>query len=847
MKRIGDRLRDLLSAERQQRVPIARKFAEFRTIGAANNAFLENLAALVEQGKSPSRGGLGAVSAVYEALTGPVAAMVGGLVRMSGGRYSSLLKRYEEIDRDLAQVVLRSRPIEFGPAVIWPERETLPHPEEVGPKSARLAEVAAATDLTVPPFFVISSYAYRTFMGATGLQDLVSEALSEVDFADLKQVAQACTRIRDAVEAAVVPADLATEVASACSRLARQHHSEHGFAVRSSAVVEDTAASFAGQFETILNVHPAAVEGAYKRVIASKYRPAAIAYAAARGFTDEDVAMPVLVMPMVQPLASGVAYSVDPARSGVAVVTAVHGLAQHVVDGRVTPSRYLVERGPAPRVLERSDVVLETVLRCDGDSGLVEERGAVSALPDATVVAVAGAAWTLEDHFHCAQDVEWVVTEEGTVVVVQTRPLRTPSDRSRQVQAREVSGQRILATGGTRAAGGTASGVVFRPPEPAGSATVPDGAVLAVQWLDQRLVPLLGRISAIVAATGSPTGHMATVAREFGTPCIVGLGSALDALVEGTTVTVDAWSGTVYSGEVAELLEPDGDGTRSETIRDPVGIALELLTARVAPLTLTDPSSDEFRPANCKTLHDVARFVHQRAMAEMFAPDALDADERRRCRRLDSAMPMDIRVLDLGGGVDTDAKRALAVDEIVSLPLRALLEGMGDTRLRWSGPVGFDLRGFMSVVVRSAADDQRYGEPTYAMCSRDYAHFASRLAYHYATVDSVCGVLVNENYARFLFHGGAAVSERREWRAHFLATVLDYQGFVVRRTGDRVEAILGKRPADVVREALVLLGRLMVAARHLDMVMENRATADLFARAFLSGDYGFERVKQDLI
>ena len=257
MKSLGDRLRGLLATEKGRRVPIAQKFAEFRAIGTANNAFLENLAALVERSDSPARGGLGTVSAVYEALTGPVAAMVGALVRMSGGRYASLLQRYEEIDRDLAQVVLKSRPIEYGPAVIWPGRDALPHPEEVGPKSARLAEVATATGLAVPPFFVISTYAYRTFMGATGLQDLVNDVLWETDLGVPDQVSRACETVRAAIEVARVPEALAAEMAAACLRLAEKNASPFGFAVRSSAVVEDTAASFAGQFESILNV-PAA-------------------------------------------------------------------------------------------------------------------------------------------------------------------------------------------------------------------------------------------------------------------------------------------------------------------------------------------------------------------------------------------------------------------------------------------------------------------------------------------------------------------------------------------------------------------------------------------------------------
>jgi pyruvate,water dikinase len=188
----------------------------------------------------------------------------------------------------------------------------------------------------------------------------------------------------------------------------------------------------------------------------------------------------------------------------------------------------------------------------------------------------------------------------------------------------------------------------------------------------------------------------------------------------------------------------------------------------------------------------------------------------------------------------------MPLEYVNSVPLLALIEGMTDSRLRWSGPVGFDLKGFMSVVVRSAADDQRYGEPSYALCARDFVNFSSRLAYHFATVDSVCGEIVNENYSRLLFHGGAAIAQRREWRAHFLATVLRNNGFAVKHIGDRVEAVMAKRGAEETRDSLVMLGRLMVASRHLDMLMESRGAAETFAAAFLTGDFAFESVRRRL-
>jgi hypothetical protein len=301
------------------------------------------------------------------------------------------------------------------------------------------------------------------------------------------------------------------------------------------------------------------------------------------------------------------------------------------------------------------------------------------------------------------------------------------------------------------------------------------------------------------------------------------------------------------SSRAARMPEPDGldvDPRPDGRPPDPVRGAVHRLLDRVEPLTLAEPDSPRYRPENCTTLRDIARFVHQRSMVEMLAIGRLTPGERRRCRRLGWSMPMDVLLLDLGGGLAPFAGRTVPVDYVNSLPLQALIEGMTDPRLRRAGPVGFDLKGFISVVVRSAADDQRYGEPSYALCSSDYVHFASRLAYHFATADAICGSTLSENYARLVFFGGAAVAERRELRAHFLATVLRYYGFAVKHVGDRVEAVLAERGAEQIEESLVMLGRLMVASRHLDMVISSRMTADALADAFLSGDYGFQRVRR---
>ncbi len=837
------------AGQRPRRAPVAEKLAHLRAIGAANDAFLAALARFQERlsGGAPLR--LEAVPEAYAGLAAPVGVMVRALQAMRKHTYDEVARRFEALDRNLAQEVLRARPIEFGPLVVWPADPEASRAEVVGPKSARLAQLAAGGEYDVPPFFTVTSHGYRLFMEATGLQDLVDEAEATSDVHDGAALREFSERISTAILAAPFPALLEQALDAALAAAGAWAAGEGAVAVRSSAIAEDDESSFAGQFESVLNVPVTGVSAAYRRVVASKYRPEALKYAFARGFLGEDLAMPVLVMAMVRPRASGVVYSRSPEGLRQATVTAVRGLAQTIADGRVIPDQYLVTEGDPPRVEETVAGLQPVTLHCAAGGGVVEVPdegggGAALALDEVEASRVARLAWALERRFEGPQDVEWALGESGCLWVVQTRPLKPASAPARPERDKVPAGYRVLLRGGWRASGGVAAGPVLNLVDFMAVGDVPEGCVLVVPTTSPRLAGVMGTVAAVIAATGSATGHMATVAREFGVPCLVGAEGPSVRLADGQVVTLDADARIVYEGEVRELL---GERVRSlpPARRDPVRESLTRLLELVAPLTLTSPDSPTFDPEHCRTLHDIARFVHQRAMAEMFAVERLTAAERHTCRRLLWPRPMTVFVLDLGGAVAPEIGRQVALEDVSSVPLQALLEGMMDSRLRWAGPVGFDLKGFVSVVVRSAADDQRYGEPGYVLCSPEFVHFASRLAYHFALADAICGESVNENYVRFRFYGGAAVAQRREWRALFLATVLQHNGFLVTQTGDRVDAVLPKRTAEEIEDALVMLGRLMVASRHLDMLIESPAVANALVRAFLAGDYGFDQVRRD--
>ncbi len=837
-----------IARPRAARVSVQEKFACLRSIGSDNDAFLNSLARFQESLESGPTVRGGGVEEAYEALSSPVGSMARALVVMGEGRYDQLLRAYERLDRELSQEVLRARPMESGPLVLWPGEQFANLPEVVGPKTARLAELAVGGECDVPPFFVITAYGFRLFMEATGLQDLVQGALAVTDLNDDEALDAFAQLIMGAISDAPLPARLEQDIAIALRRLHGRTRDDLRVAVRSSAVVEDAESSFAGQFESVLNVPAGDVSGAYKLVVASKYRTEALRYASARGFLEADVAMPVLVMAMVEPEASGVAYSRNPDHPDSALVTAVSGLAQVVVEGRVIPDSFLVAEGEPPVVLLEAAGVRAVTLRCASAGGLEEAEGLGAAtrglaLNHHEAGRVAKLSWALERRFGAPQDVEWALDPSGVLWVVQTRPLTFSSGPAvRARPGRVLAGYRVLLRGAARASGGVVTGPVVKKENPANLGDIPSGCILVCPVTSPRLAGVMSKVAGLVTEVGSTTGHMSTVAREFGVPCLVGAERAMAVLANGQLVTLDAEAGVIYDGEVPELLA-EATPAAGVTHRDAVRESLQRLVDRVAPLSLTNPTDPHFNVEHCRTLHDIARFIHQQSIAEIFAIEGLAPGERRASRRLVWPRLMEVLLLDLGGGLAEASGRRVPVEDVRSIPLLALLEGMMDSRLRWAGPVGFDLKGFMSVVVRSAADDQRYGEPSFALCSRDFLHFASRLAYHFAILDAICGESVNENYVRFRFHGGAAVAQRREWRGHFLATVLRANRFEVTQVGDRVDAILAKRVAAELEEALVMVGRLMVASRHLDMVIESPAVAVALAQAFLSGDYGFEMVR----
>ena len=124
------------------------------------------------------------------------------------------------------------------------------------------------------------------------------------------------------------------------------------FAVRSSALAEDSAkASFAGEFETVLDVRTdEAVRSAIQTVRRSRHSERARAYSQARGLDTACLngghEMAVVVQRLVQADISGVLFTADPVTGSHnhMIGNYVHGLGERLVSGEATPHEFTLSR-----------------------------------------------------------------------------------------------------------------------------------------------------------------------------------------------------------------------------------------------------------------------------------------------------------------------------------------------------------------------------------------------------------------------------------------------------------------------------------------------------------------------
>ena len=704
----------------------------------------------------------------------------------------------------------------------------------VGGKAARLGELANVLSGNVPSGFVVTTAAYTRFLAHGEISASLREILKDVDvLADPLLLQRRADRACELVLAQDVPEVVSEAIEDAAQRL-RASGSPQRWAVRSSAVGEDGPSSFAGQFESVLDVPEHEIVSAWRRVVASVFSHRALSFRVACGAVSE-LAMPmaVLCMPMVDARWAGVLCTRDPGTStecgeATMLVSAVRGLASELVGGTEEGSTFRVSREHPERPLAAS-----------GDAAETPPPDGFRGPESAALVSLVGLARAAQTHFEEDLELEWAVDVEGEPYLLQARPLASANPR--RPERAEVE-QPVIAAGGSPVVTGRAVGEVCVIESWVRVQEVPGGCVLVIPHATPEFGHLLPRVEGLIAEHGSVAGHLASLAREFGVPAVFGMTGAASRLPRGEVVSLDAGRAKVYAGDVWPGEEP----AARHVERQRRAVSATPLHTLVLSLGLTDPRSPSFRPRGCRSIHDIVRFCHERGVAALFEAHAWrERPEQSGALRLAAPrLPIDLWVLDTGGGIAPAARGQASIDpdEVVSLPFHALWRGMTAPGVEWSGRTTVSLRGFASVVSSSMlereADPGSLATQAYMVVGSRYLNLNARLAYHFAMIDAVVGEVTENNQVRFRFWGGGAMPAQRDLRALFLAQVLQELGFMVERRGDLVVAALRRHSAARSQAGLEALGKLMGCARQLDMLLDGEARVKEYAGRFLAGDYG---------
>jgi pyruvate,water dikinase len=264
---------------------------------------------------------------------------------------------------------------------------------------------------------------------------------------------------------------------------------------------------------------------------------------------------------------------------------------------------------------------------------------------------------------------------------------------------------------------------------------------------------------------------------------------------------------------------------------------LRRVLKRIAPLNLIDPQAPEFTPQGCQSVHDIIRFIHEKAVEELMdLPRFMKRFKGIKVWSLTSDVPIGLKILDLGGGIDPDAQgNKVREDQITSLPLKALWEGVSAPGVWNTEPIPVDFRGMMSSLTKTMTDtpgSTGYVGFNLAVISDIYMNLHLRLGYHLNLIDARMHPEAQHNHIYFRFLGGVTDITRRSRRAHLLAQILSKYQFKVDVKGDLVVARILHLPQEEMAERLEVLGELIGFTRQLDIQLKTDDDIPAFLETF---------------
>ena len=353
----------------------------------------------------------------------------------------------------------RKRIAQFRRAVLSLEEVDADYVDLVGGKGANLGEIAQIVKrhgASVPPAFMVTTFAFDRFLEENGIRDAYLRLTSEIEAILANQeisekdkrlmIADTSERIRDLIRRGRL--DSATGVGREITEAVDSCGLGNSFlSVRSSGLQEDKEeAAFAGAAETFLFVSPAELLDWIKEVWTSFWLTRGILYQSGRIVRKGATGLAIVVQQMFDSQVSGVIFTTDPVSGrDVIVIEAGYGLGEGVVSGSVDVDRYYVDKhdGSVSSVHVGNKAFMVKQHASGKGTSIVPVENNLRDVPCLKKKDIrANIAMALEDHYALSQDIEFGIAN-GKVRILQTRPVTTRGTGQALLTGEKVAGRQV--------------------------------------------------------------------------------------------------------------------------------------------------------------------------------------------------------------------------------------------------------------------------------------------------------------------------------------------------------------------------------------------------------------------
>ena len=249
--------------------------------------------------------------------------------------------------------------------------------------------------INVPCGFVVTSDSYQVYLNHNRIKTLNAAAKQKILDGEF-------------------PDAMAVEIQQQLKNLGGQY-----FAVRSSSISEDSSdKSFAGMFESYLNVQPQDVLEAVKKCYISTLSERVLHY------RNQEEAIAVVIQVMVDSQAAGVSFTKHPltGEQDVVMIETCSGLGEPLVSGMITPDLYVADKQTGAILKKQKHTHQHKMIRQAGGNKTVPIDGTELKINPSHIRKLVACANKIEQFYNFACDIEWCI-DDDTVYIVQSRPI----------------------------------------------------------------------------------------------------------------------------------------------------------------------------------------------------------------------------------------------------------------------------------------------------------------------------------------------------------------------------------------------------------------------------------------